>query len=212
MREVTLDEVRQLASDSREAVWEAAAEYSREPKVYLHWTAGRYHQLFDEYHVLIEGDGNIRVSTDDFSEVLSHTWKRNSGGVAIALCCCLDAGTYSLEPYPPTQAQIERMAEVIAAVCDGLWLTIDIAHVMTHAEAADNEDGYTGAYDMDDCYGPKNGCERWDLEYLGTPESPSYNPYATDGTRGGDVLRGKAIWYRQRYRAEAVGKTLGGAT
>ncbi|MDY6053320.1 MAG: N-acetylmuramoyl-L-alanine amidase, partial [Anaerovibrio sp.] len=47
-------------------------------------------------------------------------------------------------------------------------------------------------------YGPKNGCERWDLEYLGTEESPKYNPRATDGSRGGDVFRGKANWYRNR--------------
>ncbi len=92
------------------------------------------------------------------------------------------------------------MAQCIAAICDSLWLTIDKAHVLTHSEAADNEDGD----DSDEPYGPKHGCERWDLEYLGTDESQSFNPYATDGSRGGDVLRGKAIWFRQRWRAEAV--------
>ena len=42
--------------------------------------------------------------------------------------------------------------------------------------------------------------KNWDLEYLGTPESPSFNPWATDGSRGGDVLRGKANWYRATWK------------
>ena len=39
---------------------------------------------------------------------------------------------------------------------------------------------------------------RGDLEYLGTEECPAFRPWATDGTRGGDILRGKAQYYRER--------------
>ena len=46
-------------------------------------------------------------------------------------------------------------------------------------------------------YGPRTTCERWDLEYLGTEESPVFAPWAQDGTRGGGVLRGKAQYYRE---------------
>lgn len=67
-------------------------------------------------------------------------------------------------------------------------------------EAADNEDGLNVHGD----YGPRENCERWDLEYLGTSESPSFNPWATDGTRGGDVLRGKANWYESADRKSVV--------
>ena len=88
------------------------------------------------------------------------------------------------------------MAQAIAAIADGLWLTIDKTYVLTHSEAADNEDGMVCHED----YGPKNGCERWDFEYLGTDESPRFRPLATDGSRGGDVLRGKANWYRNEWR------------
>jgi len=36
------------------------------------------------------------------------------------------------------------------------------------------------------------------LEFLGTPESPVYDPYGKKGyRRGGDVIRGKANWYRK---------------
>ena len=108
------------------------------------------------------------------------------------MACCAFATTNDLGDEPPTTEQIEAMAKVIVAVCDGLWLTIDKDHVMTHGEAADNEDGiYPHEY-----YGPRTTCERWDLELLGAPESNTFSPWATDGSRGGDVLRGKALWYK----------------
>ena len=89
-------------------------------------------------------------------------------------------------------AQIEGLATATAALADGLWLTIDIERIMTHGEAADNADGVCAHAP----YGPRATCERWDLEYLGTAESPVFAPWAQDGTRGGDILRGKAQYYR----------------
>lgn len=202
MRQVTIDELRTLAEDAREAIWRKAKLNDREPKIYLHWTAGHYNQKFDDYHVNITGDGKLWVSTDDLSEVLSHTWKRNSGAVGITLCCGVGSGSRDLGDEPPTAAQIEAMAQAIVAVADGLWLTIDKKHVLTHGEAADNEDGYYGAHMpyawWNDSYG--DGDTRGDLEYLGTDESPRYNPKATDGSRGGDVLRGKANFYRNEWK------------
>ena len=93
------------------------------------------------------------------------------------------------------------MAQVVAGLCEGLWLTCDKYHVLTHGEAANNEDGIY-------CHVPYavwndeegSGDTRWDLEFLGTDESPVYNPYATDGTRGGDVLRGKANFYINKFK------------
>ena len=35
--------------------------------LYLHWTAGRYKQVFDDYHLSIDGEGNI----DKLSETAS---------------------------------------------------------------------------------------------------------------------------------------------
>ena len=194
MRQVTVEEVREMAENCRESIWEQARAYGREPKIYLHWTAGHYGQYYlNDYHIAIDADGSIYVD-HDFDEVLAHTYHRNSGSVGITLACCVGATSDDLGSEPPTNAQIEAMAQVIVAVADGLWLTIDKDHVMTHGEAADNEDGI----EPHDPYGPKADCQRWDLEYLGTNESPSFNPYATDGSRGGDVLRGKANWYRNQ--------------
>lgn len=192
MREVSLEELGMLASQARESIWDQARQYAREPKIYLHWSAGRYDRAFDDYHVNITGSGRLYL-TDELYNMLSHTYKRNTGSVGVSLCCAYGANTNDLGDYAPTQRQIEMMAKVVRVIAEGLWLTIDKNHVMTHGEAADNEDGLT----PHEPYGPRTTCERWDLEYLGTDESPYFDPWADDGTRGGDVLRGKANWYKE---------------
>ena len=194
MRRVTCAELRELASAYRLALHYAAARCARETKVYLHWTAGHYGQFFADYHVQVDADGGIYVIGDGvLDDVLAATYRRNSGSVSIALLGCVGATTEDLGAEPPTAAQIEGLAMAAAALADGLWLTIDIARIMTHGEAADNADGVCAHAP----YGPRTTCERWDLEYLGTAESPAFAPWAEEGTRGGDVLRGKAAWYRQ---------------
>ena len=197
MRRVTPAEVEELAGEYRAALAEAAAEYGRETKVYLHWSAGHYGQFWDDYHIQIDKDGEIYVIADgELDDVLAATWRRNSGSMSICILGCLGATTNNLGQESPTPLQIDGMAKAIAALCNGLWLTIDKTRVLTHGEAADNEDNI----EPHDPYGPRTTCERWDLEYLGTEESPTYNPWAEDGTRGGDVLRGKANWYRKYWK------------
>lgn len=197
MKKVTLEDIRMMAEASRAQLWEDARNMERDVKIYLHWTAGRYDQCFDDYHLNITGDGTIYASTDDLSETLAHTWHRNTGSVGVTLCCCYGADTADLGNYPPTAAQIEAMAQVVAVLAKALWLTIDQDRVLTHAEAADNIDGLLPRGDE---YGPLNGCERWDLQYLGTPESPSWTTDYDDPHTGGNVLRGKANWYRNEWR------------
>ena len=197
MRRVTPAELEELAGEYRAALAEAAAEYGRETKVYLHWSAGHYGQFWSDYHVQIDKDGEIYVIADgEPDDVLAATWRRNTGSVSVCILGCLDADTNSLGAEPPTDAQIESMAQAIAALCNGLWLTIDKQRVLTHGEAADNED----SMEPHDPYGPRTTCERWDLEYLGTLESPKFHPWSMDGGRGGDVLRGKANWYRKYWK------------
>ena len=130
----------------------------------------------------------------ELDEILSHTWRRNTGAIGVTLLCGYQANTSDLGLEPPTAAQIEGMARAIEALADGLWLTICKEFVATHGECADNE---TNDWCHED-YGPRTTCERWDLEYLQTDESPAFNPWAEDGSRGGDVLRGKANWYHNQ--------------
>lgn len=195
MKKVTLEDIRMMAEASRAQLWKDARNMQRDVKIYLHWTAGRYAQDYDDYHVCIHGDGTIVATTDDFSDVLAHTWHRNAGSVGITLDCAYGSTSNDLGPYPPTAKQIEAMAQCITVVADALDLTIDRDRVMTHAEAADNIDGLLPEGDE---YGPLNGCERWDLQYLGTSESPEWTVDYDDPRTGGNIIRGKAIWYRQQ--------------
>ena len=196
MKKVTLEDIQTMAEASRAQLWEDARNMQRDVKIYLHWTAGRYGQLFDDYHLNIDQDGSIYASTDDLSETLAHTWHRNTGAVGVALCCCYGADTADLGDYPPTAAQIEAMAQVVAVLAKALWLTIDRDRIMTHAEAADNVDGLLPEGDE---YGPRNGCERWDLQFLGTAESSTFLTDYDDPRTGGNVMRGKALWYQKQW-------------
>lgn len=156
--------------------------------IYVHWTAGDYRQLFPEYHLLIRGSGQIYASTDDWTEVLSHTWHRNTGALGIALCCARDAvlyadGTFDLGDYPPTLMQVESCAMLLRSLAQIWHLPIDEDHIMTHAEAADL-DGYGPAVMGTEDF------EKWDLWKL--------KDYDDKWKNGGDVLRGKALYY-SRY-------------
>ncbi len=165
-------------------------------KIYLHWTAGRYDQLFDDYHICIDGDGVIH-RMGDLEEKKAHTWMRNTGAVGIALCCCYGARIQGVGRkaegvgreecfridwgfYPPTEPQILAMARCVAEICREYDLPIDKETVMTHAEVADI-DGY-GIYDNDPDL-------RWDLLRL----------YPEGNVPGGDVIRSlaKILWRKE---------------
>lgn len=177
IKRITLNELRDLAKQSKGKI----------NKIYLHWTAGYYHNFYEEYHLNIDNDGEVMSTTDDLAEVKAHTYMRNTGAIGISMCCCADAvayadGTVDFGDVPPTDMQIDGMAKAVAILCEELGLEINKDTVMTHAEAADLDD-----------YGPATTCERWDLWKL--PNIPG------DGEiqPGGDVVRGKAIWWHNHW-------------
>lgn len=146
-------------------------------RTYLHWTAGQYFTSFNDYHFNIDGDGEI-IYTRPIDNVPRATYRRNTGSIAITMCCCYDGTPDDLGDYPPTDAQIEAMARMMSVIAEVFEIPIDGEHFMTHGEAADI-DGY-GLYSGDpDC--------RWDLQILSNGD---------DWGSGGDTLRGKAEWYR----------------
>ncbi len=173
--------------------------------IYLHWTAGNYGQVYDDYHLSIDRDGTVYATCDNLLEFKAHTWRRNSGSVGICLCCgafghCWtparrnawevdranevphapqpDAALIDFGPEPPTGEQINAMARVVAILCGELCLPIDEESVITHCEAA-----YL------DGYGP--GCgdpeTRWDLWFL--PDAALHGELVP----GGELIREKAI-------------------
>lgn len=154
-------------------------------RLYLHWTAGHYDDVYDDYHLNIGPGGQMYLTCKDLTEVKEHTWHRNTGSIGIALCC--GAGALANNGWdtdfgsePPTVLQIETLAKSIAVLTFCLGLEINFMTVTTHCEAA-----------LFDGYGPHSSDPqlRWDLWYL--PDLP------LDGAMqpGGCVIRGKALWY-----------------
>ena len=195
--EITEKELIKLARQAR----------GRITTVYLHWTAGRYGQVYDDYHLNIDKDGTVYVTCDDLCEKKDHTWHRNTGTIGIALCCGYDADCElpaavparaawgAVEPYeyrdpyqamvdlgsePPTAIQIEVLAKIVAILCKELHLANSSEHVQTHCEIA-----------FRDGYGPGSGDPetKWDLWFL---------PDVCRNDRlfpGGCLIRGKAAYY-----------------
>ena len=163
---------------------EAMAHRGKIKHIYLHWTAGRYNQFFDDYHLNIDGDGKVYRTCSRLDEHKAHTYQRNSGSIGISLCCALDASWQGQKPdlgsCPPTTMQLVAMAKVVAVLCAGLGIAIDADAVMTHAEAA-----------LVDGYGVGSGDSetRWDLAYV---------PTSGGGLiEGGPFVRQLAQYYSQ---------------
>lgn len=184
VRQITLEELEELAKQARENLQKVAGNIGRPVKLYIHWSAGHYQQYFEDYHINIGQYGEVLISTDHFDEYKLHTYHRNSGAIAIVAACAYNAwSTDDLGPEPPTDQQIEAIAQVVAVLAKALELSIDSTHVMTHAEAADNLDGDTRWHES---YGPNSTTERWDFWVLKAGDEPG---------SGGNILRGKSLWY-----------------
>ena len=110
-------------------------------QIYLHWTAGRYGQVYDDYHLNIDADGTIYCTC-------------SSCGLGAQANHGYDA---DLGQFSPTAAQTDKLAQVVAVLAKGLELSLQPSNVMTHCEAA-----------LLDGYGPYSGDveTRWDLWYM----------------------------------------------
>ena len=156
---------------------------SKVENVFLHWTAGRYNQVYFDYHISIDEFGRVYLPSEDLLQYRVHTYMRNSNSVAIAINGCFDACanngyncTFGSEG--PTSAQIETMALLVAMFVK--YGGVPFEHIKTHCEQA-FIDGY-GPYSND----PET---RWDLWFL--------RDYDGQMKPGGEVIRGKAVWYLQ---------------
>lgn len=170
---------------NRELAALAMQAKGRISRLYLHWTAGHYEDVYDDYHLNIGPGGEMYLTCKTFTEVKEHTWHRNTGSIGIALCCASEAQACSgrdtdFGGEPPTVVQIETLAKAVAVLTACLELEINVLTVTTHCEAA-----------LFDGYGPHSGDPqlRWDLWYL--PDLPLDSALKP----GGYVIRGKALWY-----------------
>ena len=175
--------------DIEEIKLEAKRCKGRLDNIFLHWTAGRYGQRYDDYHLSIDYDGRIYAPGNNlnFLKHKSHTWMRNGGSIGIAMCGCYDAEANSgynsyFGSQGPTTAQIEAMAVLVAVICK--YAGLNISDALTHCEIA-----------FIDGYGPGSGDPqtKWDLWFL--PDVSCDDQMKP----GGDVIRGKAQWYYDKY-------------
>lgn len=187
---MTLDEIRAATLAAKNNIWAAAKSMGRDPKIYLHWTAGTYNTTYPDYHINITGDGEV-IQTRELTDIVSATWHRNTGSISLALCCAYNATPNDLGEYKPTDIQIEAMAQIIAVMASALDIPIDYVHVMTHGEAANNEDGeyITEPYAIWSDPQPADGDTRWDLAILHPGD---------EWRSGGIILRGKAKYYQSQ--------------
>ena len=172
-----------------------AWKLSRPPKIYLHWSAGRYNTNYDDYQISIDGEGQICYNVDSLRDYRPATYKRNTGAISLCLNCAYGATSSNIGQYPPTTIQIETISAFCMVAIEILKLDYTKQHILTHGEAGDNEDGLN----THEQYGSHTTCERWDLEYLGNDESPIFQKNIESPKRGGNIIRGKAIWYSNHY-------------
>ena len=76
---------------NRELAALAMQAKGRISRLYLHWTAGHYEDVYDDYHLNIGPGGEMYLTCKTFTEVKEHTWHRNTGSIGIALCCASEA-------------------------------------------------------------------------------------------------------------------------
>ena len=111
MVKVTLSDLKKKATAVYWSLWNQARSVGRDVKLYLHWTAGRYGQFWDDYHIQIDKAGDIYMPAGvNLDDILYGTWHRNTGSIAITLLGCFDATPNGLGSEPPTAAQIETMS------------------------------------------------------------------------------------------------------
>ena len=196
-----LTHIMNLAYAAKARLYELAEANNKPVQVVLHWTAGGYYTYFNDYSINIDGDGDVHIKNYDFAVSTGHNYMKNSASIGITLCCAYNASPHDLGDYPPTEAQIEAMAKIMAVLSEALDIEIDIHHMPTHGESADNQDytiyyaDPTGYYN--NTYGPQSNCERWDLQIL--RDSEDYTTDYDDPMTGGNQIRALARVYRNQY-------------
>lgn len=125
----------------------------RMDRVICHWTAGRHKASGIDrahYHLLIEGDGNVVKGDYAISansrwlkmgdSYAAHTGGKNSYSIGVSCCSMWDAREKPFKPGPEplTEAQWNRMTEVVAQLCDFYSIPVEKTTVLGHGEVEAN--------------------------------------------------------------------------
>lgn len=152
----------------------------------LHWTAGHYDQLFDDYHMCIDGSGNVHVM-QDLDNKGAHCYRENTNNLGISACSNYGSelngdgytgySTYNPGSEPVNALQLEAMATLVYLCC--VTWALPLSQVFTHGERCLLRQDL---YDYP--------AERWDLDIL----VPECHVRTEDGvhTSGGNWIRNRA--------------------
>jgi hypothetical protein len=151
------------------AAWQPRFPPGRIERIYLHWSAGDYETVYPAYHYCIAlHDGvpivvethdlraNMRDAFASDASYAQHTYRRNANAAGLSIMGMRDARPQDFGAFPLVQSTVEALGVVAAAIARAYAISIDAAHVLTHAEAA-IVDGYFGA---------EGDEQRWDIARL----------------------------------------------
>lgn len=128
--------------------------------IILHWSGGNYDTVHSDYHVNIDGSGDIWMD-GSLADRRQHTYMRNTPTIGISISCMYNAditpeGFVVRGRYPYKEIQLDTMAKVLAKIC--VEVGIPLSQVYTHSEIADI-DGYG--------FHSKDPEMKWDLIHQG---------------------------------------------
>jgi hypothetical protein len=151
--------------------------------IVYHWSGGKYDQIFSDYHYNIIFNqktlkAEIVKTCKEDTDILSHTWHRNTGRIGVSLSCCYNATTNNLGSFPPTVQQIELACSLCGKLINKYKIPKE--EVRTHAEWA-LEDGY-GVGSLD----PETRWDLWIPNWKGKGKNLSV------------VMRDKSLWYAKQ--------------
>ena len=174
----------------------------RNPKtIYFHWSGGNHNGRPAPYHSFVDGAGKIHYNSPYTVDKYEHTWRRNTGSVAIAAAAMGHVGQqngyierkgWAENPLKHVQVNSMTLEAARLALAWG-WKEsdINIRNIMTHAEAAANRDGKSPTPN----YGPGGEPEiRWDLWYL-TQGGAKWS--------GGEIMRGMIKQHMRNLNRQA---------
>ena len=156
-------------------------------RIILHWTAGAYGVNSLEaqhYHFVIGKDGTVTpglFKPEDNAGPLvagkyaAHTARANTGAIGVAVDAMAGAqeSPFKAGPAPITEAQVESLAALVAALSLKYDIPITRTTVLTHAE-------------VEPTLGIKQS-GKWDIRWLPGMDRPG------GAVEVGDVLRAKAV-------------------
>lgn len=119
-------------------------------QIVLHWTAGDYRGVWDDYHYCVaydrSSDRACIAKCLDINQKGQHLWKRNSGSIGLSFSAMAD------QRFKVTPKQIEAMALLIAELCHKY--AIPMSAVVDHAYWAKKDGYFPDRWDIGDLLVP----------------------------------------------------------